>query len=142
MGPILGSSRLSIFLRTFGGFAVLLFLCAVLAMTSVIGMRIVDSSVEDSRQSSGAAISALELAGHVAKLNAEVSRFALTGTAADEDGARRQLAVTAEAFGKIVRTGLAEPVIADNSRRLPALRGRDRGDVRHRPRSLQVGRQG
>jgi signal transduction histidine kinase/DNA-binding response OmpR family regulator/HPt (histidine-containing phosphotransfer) domain-containing protein len=113
MRQIVGSSRLSVFLRTFGGFAVLLFLSAVLAVTSIVGMRVVDGSVEDSRQSSGAAISALELAGHVAELNAEVSRFALSGTATDEDGARRQLAATAKAFNKISQTGLAEAVVAD-----------------------------
>jgi hypothetical protein len=85
MGQIVGSSRVSVGLRNFGGFAVLLLLSAVLAVTSIVGMRIVDGSVEDSRQSAGAAITALELAGYVAELNAEVSRFALTGTAVDED---------------------------------------------------------
>jgi signal transduction histidine kinase/DNA-binding response OmpR family regulator len=113
MGQILGSNRLSIWLQTFGGFAVLLLLSAVLAVTSIVGMRIVEGSVEDSRQSSGAAISALELASYVAELNAEVSRFALTGTASDEDGARRQLVATGEAFNKITQTGPAEAVVAD-----------------------------
>ncbi|HEY1796228.1 MAG TPA: response regulator [Stellaceae bacterium] len=101
MGQFLGFRRLSVRLRTFAGFAVLLLLCAVLAVTSIVGMRFVDGSVEASRLSSGDAISALELAGHVRELNAEVSRFALTGTTADEDAARHQLKATAVAFGGI-----------------------------------------
>ena len=105
MGQILGSGRFSVRLRTFAGFAVLLLLCAVLAVTSIVGMRVVDRSVEESRQSSDAAISALELAGHVRELNAEVSRFALTGTASDEGAARQQLAATAAAFDSIPDAG-------------------------------------
>ena len=93
--------RLSVRLRTFAGFAALLLLCGVLAITSIVGMRFVDGSVAASRLSSSDAISALELAGHVGELNAEVSRFALTGTAFDEGAARRQLAATAVAFDSI-----------------------------------------
>jgi signal transduction histidine kinase/DNA-binding response OmpR family regulator len=103
MGHILGFGRLSVRLRTFAGFAVLLLLCAVLAVTSIVGMRFADGSVEASRLSSGDAISALELAGHVRKLNADVSRFALTGTASDEGAARRQLTATADAFDSIAK---------------------------------------
>jgi CHASE3 domain sensor protein len=62
MRQILGFGRMSVRLRSFAGFAVLLLLCAVLAVTSIVGMRFVDGSVEASRVSSGAAISALELA--------------------------------------------------------------------------------
>ncbi len=105
MAYILGSGGLSVRLRTFAGFAVLLLLCAVLAVTSIVGMRFVDGSVEASRLSSGDAISALELAGHVKELNAEVSRFALTGTASDEGAARRQLAATAVAFDSVADVG-------------------------------------
>ncbi|HTZ36164.1 MAG TPA: response regulator [Stellaceae bacterium] len=105
MRHVLGFGRLSVRLRTFAGFAVLLLLCAVLAVTSIVGMRFVDGSVEASRVSSGDAISALELAGHVRELNAEVSRFALTGTASDEGAARRQLAATAVAFDSIAALG-------------------------------------
>lgn len=105
MRQILGFGHLSVGLRSFAGFAVLLLLCAVLAVTSIVGMRFVDGSVEASRVSSGAAISALELAGHVRELNAEVSRFALTGAASDEGAARRQLAATAVAFDSIPDTG-------------------------------------
>ncbi len=105
MRQLFGSNPLSVRMRTFAGFAVLLLLCAVLAVTSIVGMRVVGRSVEGSRQSSDAAISALELAGHVAELNAEVSRFALTGTAADESAARSQLAATAGAFNKISQIG-------------------------------------
>jgi signal transduction histidine kinase/DNA-binding response OmpR family regulator/HPt (histidine-containing phosphotransfer) domain-containing protein len=97
--------RLSVRLRTFAGFAALLLLCGVLAITSIMGMRFVDGSVEASRLSSGDAISALELAGHVGELNAEVSRFALTGTASDEGAARRQLAATAVAFDSVADVG-------------------------------------
>ncbi|MGA8399833.1 MAG: response regulator [Stellaceae bacterium] len=105
MRKLFGSIPLSVRVRTFAGFAVLLLLCAVLAVTSIVGMRVVDSSVQESRQSSDAAIAALELAGHVAELNAEVSRFALTGTASDEGAARRQLAATAVAFDSIPDAG-------------------------------------
>ena len=98
MRQVFGSFRLSLRLRTFAGFAALLLLCGVLAVTSVVGMRVVGSSVEDSRQSSGVAISAMKLAGEVAQLNSEVSRFALTGTAGDEAAARQQLTATAQAF--------------------------------------------
>ncbi|HWD57061.1 MAG TPA: response regulator [Stellaceae bacterium] len=91
--------------RTFAGFAVLLLLCAVMAITSIVGLRVIDGSVEDSRMSSRDAISALELAGRVSELNAEVSRFALTGTASDEGAARRQLAATAVAFDSIAHAG-------------------------------------
>src|SRR5579863_4824062 len=105
MGPVFGAGRLSVRTQTFAGFAALLLLCAVLASTSIIGMRVVDGSVDDSHKSSTAAISALELAGRVAQLDAEVSRFALTGTTADENAARQQLSVTAEAFARISQTG-------------------------------------
>jgi signal transduction histidine kinase/CheY-like chemotaxis protein len=105
MGQFLGFGRFSVRLRTFAGFAVLLLLCAVLAVTSIVGMSFVNGSVEASRLSSGDAISALELAGHVRELNAEVSRFALTGAASDEGAARRQLAATAVAFDSIAEAG-------------------------------------
>jgi signal transduction histidine kinase/DNA-binding response OmpR family regulator/HPt (histidine-containing phosphotransfer) domain-containing protein len=98
MRQVSGFFRLSVHLRTFAGFAAVLLLCGVLAVTSIVGMRVVGSSVEDSRQSSGVAISAIKLAGEVSQLNSEVSRFALTGTASDESAARQQLTATAQAF--------------------------------------------
>jgi signal transduction histidine kinase/DNA-binding response OmpR family regulator len=105
MSQALGSGRLSVRTQTFAGFAALLLLCALLAITSIVGMHVVDSIVEASRKSSAAAISALELAGRVARLDAEVSRFALTGTWADESAARQQLSVTATAFDKVAEGG-------------------------------------
>ena len=114
MGSELGFGRLSVRTRTFAGFAALLFLCGVLAITSIVGMRVVDGSVEDSRKSSAAAIAALELAGRVAQLNAEVSRFALTGTAGDENAARQQLGATADAFRKVSQD--ADAALAEHIR--------------------------
>lgn len=107
MGHLGESKHLSVRRQTFAGFAALLLLSSILAVTSIIGMQVVGRSVEESRQSSGAAISAIELAGHVAELNSEVSRFALTGTAIDETVTRRQMTATAEAFKKFSQTGSA-----------------------------------
>jgi hypothetical protein len=113
MSQALGSGRLSVRTQTFAGFAALLFLCALLAITSIVGMHVVDGIVEASRGSSAAAISAIELAGRVARLDAEVNRFALSGTSADENAARQQLSATATGFGKISQGGdaaLAEQI--------------------------------
>ena len=121
MGQSMGSGRFSIRTRTFAGFAVLLVLCAVLAITSIVGMRVIDGSVEDSRASSATAISALDVAGRVAQLDADVSRFALTGTAADESAARQELSATAEAFGKIAQAN--DPILAEQ---IPGAFGRYR----------------
>ena len=114
MSQIWGSGRLSMRMRTFAGFATLLFLCAILAITSIVGMRVVEGSVDDSGRSSAAALSALELAGRVAQLEAGVSRFALTGAGTDENAAREQLSAIATTFGKISQA--ADAALAEKIR--------------------------
>jgi signal transduction histidine kinase/DNA-binding response OmpR family regulator len=91
-------SSLSLRQRTFGGFAIVLALCAVLAVTSITGMHVVDGSMIQSRDASEAAVAASELTTRLAQLDAHVSRFALTGAAVDEAAADKQLALTAQLF--------------------------------------------
>ena len=98
MVKLLRLSSLSLRQRTFGGFGIVLALCAILAITAIGGMHIVDGSMTRSRDAGEAAVAATEIATRVAQLDAHVSRFALTGTAVDEDSARRQLALAGETF--------------------------------------------
>jgi signal transduction histidine kinase/CheY-like chemotaxis protein len=93
--------RLSLRQETFAGFAVVLGLCAILAATSIIGMRVVHRSMEHSRETAVAAVAATAFATLVAELDAGVSRFALTGATADEASVRRQLELTAQTFEQI-----------------------------------------
>jgi signal transduction histidine kinase/DNA-binding response OmpR family regulator len=98
MAKLLRISSLSLRQRTFGGFAIVLALCAILAITAIGGMHLIDRSMTRSRDAAEAAVAATEIATRVAQLDAHVSRFAVTGTAFDEDSAQRQLAVAAETF--------------------------------------------
>ncbi len=84
-------NRSSVRLRAFGGFAVLLVFCAILAVTSIAGMHLVTKAMENTRETSVAAIAATQFATRVAQLDASLSRFALTGNAVDEEATREQL---------------------------------------------------
>src|ERR1700721_63258 len=94
-------TSLSLRQRTFGGFAIVLALCAILAVTAIGGIPIVDRSMTRSSDASEAAVTATEIATRVAQLDAHVSRFALTGTAVDEESAREQLELAAGGFKQI-----------------------------------------
>ena len=93
--------RLSIYQRVFGGFAIVLVLCGLLAAASIQGTRLITSGVASSRSTAIAALAAEEFSSRIAELNNKVSQYALSGTVADRDEASRQLGVAAEAVEKV-----------------------------------------
>ena len=93
--------NLSIRKRVAGGFALVLVLCALLALASIQGMRVVTGSVASSRSTAITALAAEEFASRLAELNNAVLRYALSGTGSDRNEASRSLASTAEAFEKL-----------------------------------------
>ena len=93
--------NLSIRKRVAGGFALVLVLCALLALASIQGMRVVTGSVASSRSTAITALAAEEFASRLAELNNAVLRYALSGTGSDRNEATRSLASTAEAFEKL-----------------------------------------
>jgi methyl-accepting chemotaxis protein len=97
----LGLHHLSIYQRVTGGFVLVLLLCGVLALASIQGTRVITGSVASSRSTAIAALAAEEFAARLAELNNAVSRYALSGTAADRNEASRHLEQAAAAFDKL-----------------------------------------
>jgi methyl-accepting chemotaxis protein len=96
-------SLLSIRQRVAGGFAVVLVLCATLAVASIQGTRVITGSVASSRSTASAALAAEEFASRLAELNNAVSRYALSGVGADRNEATRHFKLTTDAFDKLSR---------------------------------------
>src|SRR5579864_2702144 len=88
--------------RTFVGFIVVLIPAAILAVGSICGDLVAEQSIRQSRETSAAAIQTTEFATRVAELDADVSRFTLTGTAIDARNVRTQLVLAEAAFEEAV----------------------------------------
>ena len=113
MRTIVFFDRFSIYQRIFGGFVVVLSLCAVLAIASIQGMRVIEGDVGNSRATAAAALSAEQFASSVIELNYKVTRYALTGTSTDRTAAQEQLTAVQEALRAVEATaGKDDPTVA------------------------------
>jgi methyl-accepting chemotaxis protein len=93
--------RLSIYQRVFGGFSVILLLCAGLAYASIRGTRLIEQGVGNARVTATGALAAEEFASSLTQLSYKVTDYALTGRSADRDAALQQITLTGTAFGNL-----------------------------------------